>query len=532
MGMKEMPAVEKLADGGVFWKHEYKNFKVKTYVPKSAPITEIVNFGFKAPYLIVFEENELTDNEAVSFAKETKLEEIAANYGSSVVFVSPTSEKGWEDASYDLFPELIAESKINQYYQSGVANMKNRFTGEWGENFIRGAIFRSYLYGFGKSADFIAANYLRKVDGEFLWGPGDITPAACILNGLSGIPKVYREDIPVVSVGNSEEINNALKLSCDRLLVKDKPDYVADFKDFICRKRRWCGHLEDEPVFSEIGMVEETSFETVTTSKDNLGDDAGTKEHKIGYVAYYNKDLFDRGPAPMLLAFHGGGDSSFYITHVSGWWEVAKKHNFLLIAIENHLNSTATEMVELIDKLKAKYNIDEKRIYGSGFSMGGCKSWDCMQEYPEVFAGLAPMDATFEVGLNVYGKPARCEINRKTAVPLFYAGGEITPLPELPFQAEKCHDRMKYVFETNDLKKEYNVKYEDRENWANPIWGISGDRTEKFYDVTRDACLTVEYFDSKDGVCRTAFGSISGQGHECRRHTCEKAWEFISKFSR
>ena len=44
MGMKEMPAVEKLADGGVFWKHEYKNFKVKTYVPKSAPITEIVNF--------------------------------------------------------------------------------------------------------------------------------------------------------------------------------------------------------------------------------------------------------------------------------------------------------------------------------------------------------------------------------------------------------------------------------------------------------------------------------------------------------
>ncbi|MBP5661361.1 MAG: hypothetical protein J6X08_08550, partial [Lachnospiraceae bacterium] len=196
------------------------------------------------------------------------------------------------------------------------------------------------------------------------------------------------------------------------------------------------------------------------------------------------------------------------------------------------MNSTATEMVELIAELKTKYNIDEHRIYASGFSMGGCKSWDCFQEYPEVFAGLAPMDATFEVGLNVFGKPAPVEINRDTPVPVFYAGGEVTPLPELPFQAEKCYDRMKYVFEVNRLKTPYDVKFEDRENWTNKIFGIDGDRVERFYDETRDSFLTVNYFEDETGRETTAFAVISGQGHECREHTCEHAWQFLSQFTR
>ena len=104
--------------------------------------------------------------------------------------------------------------------------------------------------------------------------------------------------------------------------------------------------------------------------------------------------------------------------------------------MENHLNSTATEMMELIEILKDRYNIDSTRIYATGFSMGGCKSWDLYQEYPQVFAGLAPMDATFDVGRNIYDQEVKKGINENVIVPIFYAGGEITPLPELPFQAQ------------------------------------------------------------------------------------------------
>ena len=42
---------------------------------------------------------------------------------------------------------------------------------------------------------------------------------------------------------------------------------------------------------------------------------------------------------------------------------------------------------------------------------------------------------------------------------------------------------------------------------------------------------TLHYYDSTDGVCRTVFGGIDNQGHECREHTCEQAWQFMKDFS-
>ncbi len=529
MGMKEMPEVL-VRETGKIWAHTYELFKVKTYVPTATGLVDVVNYGFKAPYLVVFEEYEQSIDEAVNWAEMSGLADVARINGSSVVFVYPTSGS-WETASPDIYASLIAETKIHQYFRDGIVTMKNRFTGEWGDNFIRGAIFRAFLYGFGKSADFIARNYLKTIQGEYLWGPGEITPAACILSNLSVTPNVERKDIPVVSIGNSAEINKAFD-GCEYIKVEDSADLKEDYDTFVWKFKRWCGTLNIETDYNEIGVVEEPGYVVVNTSKDNSGDDKDTTEHKVGYVAYYNKHLFDNGPAPMMFAFHGGGDSTFYITQVSGWWEVAHKHNFLLIAIENHLDSTASEMVEMIGKLKEKYNIDEKRIYASGFSMGGCKSWDCFQEYPNVFAALAPMDATFEVGTNSFGHPAPCEINRSVPVPVFYAGGEITPLPELPFQAQKCTDRIAYLFDVNKVKKPYDVSFEKQDNWENKIWGVNGDRIVKLRDESRDAVLTLQYFDSEDGVCRTVLASIDNQGHECREHTCEQAWLFMKDFTR
>ena len=39
------------------------------------------------------------------------------------------------------------------------------------------------------------------------------------------------------------------------------------------------------------------------------------------------------------------------------------------------------------------------------------------------------------------------------------------------------------------------------------------------------------YYDSTDGACRTVFGGVDNQGHECREHTCEQAWRFMKAFS-
>ncbi|MCR5478226.1 MAG: hypothetical protein K6E92_11500 [Lachnospiraceae bacterium] len=532
MGLQEMPKVTDLGGGRKFWSADFGSFRAKVYVQKQQELADIVNFGYLAPYVLIFEEREMTPEEAVAFSDKEGYSAIAEGASGSVVFIYPASEKGWEDAPETLFADVIANSRIHQYFRDGIVTSKDRFTGKWGENYIRGAIFRTAVYGFGASADHIARHLLKTVNGQFLWGPGEITPACVILERLSVIPAPERRDIPVVSASNSAEVNDALQSACDHLLIKDVPEPEKDFRDFVWKYKRWVGILQENPDLEAMGLVQEPGALTVQTSPDNAGDDAGTEKHRIGYVAYYNRELADAKALPTLLAFHGGGDSAFYIAYESGWYRIAHKYGFLLISVENHLNSTATEMMELIDRLKEKYPIDETRLYASGFSMGGCKSWDLYQEYPERFAALAPMDATFEVGLNVYGQPAPKEINRTVPVPLFYAGGEETPLPELPFQAEKCWDRIRYVFEVNRLKTPYTAKFEERESWEERIWGIRGDEVEKTYDETRDSTLTVRYFRDETGTVTTALASISGQGHECRPHTCEAAWNFMKRFTR
>ena len=561
--MNEMPVVTKMKCGSC-WEHTFEKFSALCYVPENDKDDELLNYGFVAPFLLVFAPKKYSYEEAVEFAKEKGFEVLAKDFATSVVFIYPNSGNGWKDADPKIFDEILENARINQYYKDGVAVCKNRFTGGIDGYHIRGALFRTNLYGYGESANFIAKNYLKHFKGQGLWfKDADSAAVTCILENLSVIPDVTEDDIPVISIGNSDEINTVLKDKVKYLLIKDEADTVADFYSFSRKFRRMLGILELDPDLEAEGMIIEPGSETLATSPDNMGDDKGSESHRVGYFAFYNKGIFDNGPAPLLLAFHGGGDSAFYISYISGWANIAHRHNFLLVAIEHHLNSTATEMTDLIEKLKEKYNIDTTRIYCSGFSMGGCKSWDFIGEHPSYLAAAAPMDATFEVGRNVFGQDSICELNTSVPVPCFYAGGEVTPLPELPFQAQKCLDRIKYILEldgsvsacdcvksdatdkvkdklkngirsklSEGISRKYDVLLEDKDNWENKIWGINGDYSYKTFDESRQAALTIELFKNGAGKCYNALGCISGQGHECREHTCENAWRFMSNFRR
>ena len=532
MAMKTLPAITEYNDGSKIWENNFGAFTAKVYLPKCELPHEIINYGFMAPYLLVFSEQDYTFKEAKQFAQETGLAKIAAEYASSVVFLYPTNDGGWENAPADLFVKIIDETRISQYYKDGCARVYDRFAKEFKDWYIRGGLHRSCLYGFGASADYIAKNCLKTIEGNGLYGPGDITPTVCILQNLSVMPKVERRDIPVVSIGNSEEINEVFAENCDNLLIKEKAEYPDDFHSFIKHQRRMVGNLDEEADLEEMGLTVEPGYLTVPVSPDNCGDDKDEKEHYIGYVAYYNKGLTEKGEKlPLVLCFHGGGDSAMCMVSLAEWHLVVNKYDFLLVSVEHHMNSTATEAMALLEHLKQKYPIDETRIYSTGFSMGGCKTWDLFQEYPQVFAAVAPMDATFEVGTNVFAKPA-VRLNQDTILPVFYVGGEQTPLPELPFQAEKCRERMEYVLKVNRAKAEYNVCYEDRDNWKNPIWGIDGDVICTAKDDNKNSVLTMHLFESENGCCYCVFGSASNQMHEMRHLNCENAWKYMSCFKR
>ncbi len=549
MKMEKMPEIQKTADGS-FWKNTYEKFEACVYVPESPLQGDILNYGFNAPYLLVLAEKSFTQAEQVSFAREHGLEKLAAAFDTSVVYISPLDEVSkkvcsWKTAAPDILSEIISNSKIHQYHKDGVVIANNVFRHSIDGYFIRGAIFRIVLFGYEEGADYIAENCLHHFEGDGLWGPSDLAPAACVLTGLSVMPEIGADDIPVISYGNKEETNKLLAARCKHFLKRNAAptaeELISDYYSFIRQFRRMNGPLQIDPDLEKDGLIIEPCITEVKTSPDNCGDDKGTQTHKIGYFAFYNKGLFESQEAsangvPLVLGFHGGGDSCFFFSTMAGWAKICHRHNFLLVTIENHLNSTATEMVELIEQLKKKYKIDSTRIYATGFSMGGCKTWDLIQEYPQLLAAAAPMDATFDVGCNVYGNKVEAGINTTIPVPVFYAGGEVTPLPELPFQEQKCLDRMSYVLLLNNCEAagryEEEVKLENKDKWENKIWGINGDEVERSYDESRDATLTMQKFRSTDGRILSIFASISGQGHDCREHTCEHAWNFISQFTR
>jgi len=50
-----------------------------------------------------------------------------------------------------------------------------------------------------------------------------------------------------------------------------------------------------------------------------------------------------------------------------------------------------TAVLELLDDIKGKYNVNENKMYVTGLSMGGFGTWDIITRYPDMFAAAVPM---------------------------------------------------------------------------------------------------------------------------------------------
>ena len=246
--MNTKPNVNLLSDNSKIWSNTFDSFTAKVYVPFCDIKQDIINYGFQAPYLLIFEEKPMSEKESVEFAENTGLANIAREFAGSVTFISPNG-KSWNEADSNLFADIIAHSRIGQYHENGYTCLRDRFTGEWGAFRLRGGVHRTYLYGFGSSADYIANNLLTTIEGEGLYGKGDITPVVCILSNLSTFPENTRADIPVVSIGNSAEINDAILAAQVDGLIKDKADYYNDSKTLSLITAVWSVILKKNRFF-------------------------------------------------------------------------------------------------------------------------------------------------------------------------------------------------------------------------------------------------------------------------------------------
>jgi dienelactone hydrolase len=102
-------------------------------------------------------------------------------------------------------------------------------------------------------------------------------------------------------------------------------------------------------------------------------------------------------PTPLMLAFHGTGDSGQGMHHM--WRKLADEQGFLLLSPSEagdndgyHFSDRErAAALAALRWMRRHYNVDENHIYASGISRGGHLTWDLALRFPDQFAAIAPM---------------------------------------------------------------------------------------------------------------------------------------------
>ena len=540
MAFKKIEKLITTENGDIYYEFEHDGYQILYNQPANDIQSNLINYGFTGPTLLCFPDKKSNFVDLRRIAETSGLKNVAMENGVGIILVNPKGDD-WKDEKAGAYEAVTANLGIAQMnFRDGLAIMKNEAIPDEQSYNILGSCVRMYVYGIGSGADYLAKHYLKKVSGNITMGDlgsADVTPVCVTLKDLSILPEPEPNDIHVVSINNTPEQNAILRGNCADVLMQDDFDLKRDFKEYVGNYRRWVGKIMKAYNYDAENIVAKAESVMLPIAADNESFRKGmpfmrSTEHKVGYVTFYDKDLdLVSRRYPLMLVFHGGGDSAYATASLAEWPEIGQEEGFITVAVEMHMRVSADEVISLIDHLCKEYPIDEERIYATGFSMGGIKSWDLFQQHPERFACLLPMDAADYPGNNCFfGKTEN--INQDVMVPLLYVGGVSSPLVELPCHDIRAIERMKYAAKVNGLYKRFELN-EDKEKWDDQYVGEKGDRVEVLHDeMFPQSEYYVHYFNSYDDKCYTCVIAITEHGHEIRPFTNRFVYQFAKRFAR
>lgn len=123
-----------------------------------------------------------------------------------------------------------------------------------------------------------------------------------------------------------------------------------------------------------------------------------TLELGFPYVEYAPKN-YQKG-LPLIVFLHGSGErdkgEGLKIADRHGFHKIFNDtHNFIYlvpqIPVSTFWGAKQETLIDFIKKAIKKYDIDERRVYLTGVSMGGCATWHTAFSAPELFAAIVPM---------------------------------------------------------------------------------------------------------------------------------------------
>ena len=139
---------------------------------------------------------------------------------------------------------------------------------------------------------------------------------------------------------------------------------------------------------------------------------------EIEYGVYVPTGYDGDRATPLVIALHGLGSGTMYMMQYNNLVELAEDYGYIVATPlgfnergwyggrgagnefnrrredpgpENLGELSELDVMNVLGIMREEYNVDERRIYLIGQSMGGGGTWHLGIKYPEIWAALAPM---------------------------------------------------------------------------------------------------------------------------------------------
>jgi dienelactone hydrolase len=286
-----------------------------------------------------------------------------------------------------------------------------------------------------------------------------------------------------------------------------------------------------------------------------------TSKSVIGYYEYVPPDYWSNSNKyPVLIFLHGIGERCSNTTSVSSLssqiYEVAKlgppmfikqgyKFPFIVISPqlkENYGTWPSSYVKEVIDHVKNTLRIDEKKIYLTGLSLGGGGTWVTAQDYPKLFAAIAPVCGGYnstskakgiaDEDIAVWGFHGKKDnvvsytktTNMVNAINYY----KPSPLAKVTLYSDVYHDAWKYAYRTDHSMHspnmyEWIVNYKNTRAGGNyiPTANAGSDKTVYLSSTTKTT-LSGSGSDSDGSISSYYWVKIAGPGGSSRSGTTTK----------
>lgn len=203
------------------------------------------------------------------------------------------------------------------------------------------------------------------------------------------------------------------------------------------------------------------------------------QELKLGYALEfpekYDETVKSGEKLPLLLFLHGMGErgNDLEMLFKEGLPRLIKsgrKFPFLTLIPQCPEESLWTDETEslhaLLKEIMEKYNVDEKRIYITGISMGGFETYEMAMAYPDLFAAAVPICG------GVANLMKRSYLERLTNLPMWIFHGELDPLVDVSIS--------KTIYQTLQDLGAKDVRLTTYPDLAHDAWTRTYDN-EEFY---------------------------------------------------